>query len=112
MLLERELFEPIRDVSGDHGARNLLLSVRVARGPLRRPRRRRGRGHPAELEALRAGGPVRPRRAVKLEQSFEVRAPLERVWEALIDVERVAPCLPGAEITEAGEDGTYRGTFR
>jgi uncharacterized protein len=48
---------------------------------------------------------------VKLEQSFEVRAPLERVWETLIDVERVAPCLPGAEITEVGEDGTYRGTF-
>jgi len=35
-------------------------------------------------------------------------APLERVWEALIDVERVAPCLPGAQITEAGEDGTYQ----
>ena len=48
---------------------------------------------------------------MKLEQSFEVRAPLERVWETLIDVERVAPCLPGAEITEASEDGTYRGTF-
>jgi carbon monoxide dehydrogenase subunit G len=48
---------------------------------------------------------------VKLEQSFEVRAPVERVWETLIDVERVAPCLPGAEITEAGDDGTYRGTF-
>jgi uncharacterized protein len=48
---------------------------------------------------------------VKLEQSFEVRAPLERVWETLIDVERVAPCLPGAEITEASEDGTYHGTF-
>jgi carbon monoxide dehydrogenase subunit G len=48
---------------------------------------------------------------VKLEQSFEVRAPVERVWETLIDIERVAPCLPGAEITEAGEDGTYRGTF-
>jgi uncharacterized protein len=40
-----------------------------------------------------------------------VAAPLDRVWEALIDVERVAPCLPGAEITEAGEDGRYRGTF-
>ena len=38
---------------------------------------------------------------MKLEQSFEVQAPLERV----------APCLPGAEITEASEDGTYRGTF-
>jgi carbon monoxide dehydrogenase subunit G len=48
---------------------------------------------------------------MKLEQSFEVRAPLERVWETLVDVERVAPCLPGAEITEAGGDGSYRGTF-
>jgi carbon monoxide dehydrogenase subunit G len=48
---------------------------------------------------------------VKLEQTFEVDAPLERVWEALIDVERVAPCLPGATITQAGEDGIYEGTF-
>lgn len=48
---------------------------------------------------------------MKLEQSFTVQAPLDRVWEALIDVQRVAPCLPGAEITEAGDDGTYRGTF-
>jgi uncharacterized protein len=48
---------------------------------------------------------------VKLEQSFDVRAPVERVWETLVDIERVAPCLPGAEITEAGDDGTYRGTF-
>ena len=48
---------------------------------------------------------------MKLEHSFQVAAPLDRVWEALIDVERVAPCLPGAEITEAGEGGTYRGTF-
>ena len=48
---------------------------------------------------------------MKLAQSFEVRAPVERVWETLIDIERVAPCLPGAEITEAGEGGAYRGTF-
>ena len=48
---------------------------------------------------------------MKLEQSFQVQAPIDRVWEALIDVERVAPCLPGAEITEGGEDGTYRGNF-
>ncbi len=48
---------------------------------------------------------------MKLEQSFDVRAPVERVWETLVDVERVAPCLPGAEITEVGDDGTYRGTF-
>jgi uncharacterized protein len=48
---------------------------------------------------------------MKLEQSFSVQAPLAEVWSALIDVERVAPCLPGAEITERGEDGEYHGTF-
>ena len=48
---------------------------------------------------------------MKLEHSFEVNAPLATVWERLIDVQQVAPCLPGAEITEAGDDGSYRGTF-
>ena len=49
---------------------------------------------------------------MKLEQAFEVQAPIERVWEALIDLERVAPCLPGATITERDEDGTYHGEFK
>jgi carbon monoxide dehydrogenase subunit G len=49
---------------------------------------------------------------MKLEQSFEVQASLERVWEALIDVERVAPCLPGAEIVDRNDDGSYNGTFK
>jgi carbon monoxide dehydrogenase subunit G len=48
---------------------------------------------------------------MRLEQSFTVAAPADEVWRALVDVERVAPCLPGAEVTEAGEDGEYRGTF-
>ena len=48
---------------------------------------------------------------MKLEHSFKVTAPVERVWERLIDVQQVAPCLPGAEITEVGDDGAYRGTF-
>jgi uncharacterized protein len=48
---------------------------------------------------------------MKLEHSFGVKAPLDRVWAALIDVERVAPCLPGAEITDGDDDGTYRGNF-
>lgn len=58
VLLERELFERLRDVSGDHGARNLLLSVsprEVACDDL-------GGGEdvdtPAQLDTLRAGGPV------------------------------------------------------
>lgn len=48
---------------------------------------------------------------MKLEQTFKVEAPIDKVWEALIDVERVAPCLPGAEITESDESGTYKGNF-
>jgi len=49
---------------------------------------------------------------MKLEQSFEVQAPIDAVWEALIDLERVAPCLPGATITGHDEDGTYHGEFK
>jgi carbon monoxide dehydrogenase subunit G len=48
---------------------------------------------------------------VELNNEFRVAVPVAKTWEVLTDVERVAPCLPGAEITEAGEDGTYRGTF-
>jgi carbon monoxide dehydrogenase subunit G len=48
---------------------------------------------------------------MKLDQSFEVGAPIDRVWSALIDIERVAPCLPGAAVTGRNEDGSYSGTF-
>ena len=48
---------------------------------------------------------------MKLEQSFEVAAPLEQVWQTLIDVEHVAPCLPGAAVTGRNDDGSYNGTF-
>jgi hypothetical protein len=48
---------------------------------------------------------------MKLEQSFTVAAPVEQVWDMLIDVERVAPCLPGAEITGQSPDGSYEGNF-
>jgi carbon monoxide dehydrogenase subunit G len=49
---------------------------------------------------------------MKLEQTFEVQAPLDQVWAALNDLERVAPCLPGATIGDRDEDGTYHGTFQ
>jgi uncharacterized protein len=48
---------------------------------------------------------------VKLEQSFDVAAPLNQVWNALIDVERVAPCLPGASVTGRNDDGSFAGTL-
>lgn len=48
---------------------------------------------------------------MRLEQTFDVQAPLDQVWEALNDLERVAPCLPGAAIHSHDEEGTYHGTF-
>ncbi|HEX2102284.1 MAG TPA: SRPBCC family protein, partial [Solirubrobacteraceae bacterium] len=48
---------------------------------------------------------------MKLEQTFTVDAPVEHVWDALVDVERVAPCLPGADITGHDDEGNYEGTF-
>jgi carbon monoxide dehydrogenase subunit G len=48
---------------------------------------------------------------MKLEQSFDVDAPIDEVWSALIDVARVAPCLPGAAVSGRNEDGTYNGSF-
>jgi CTP:molybdopterin cytidylyltransferase MocA len=58
VLLERDLFESFRDVTGDHGARNLLLSVPVRDVPCDDLGGGEDVDTPAELDALRAGGPV------------------------------------------------------
>ena len=47
---------------------------------------------------------------MNLEQTFEVHAPIDAVWHALNDPERIAPCLAGATIT-GQEDGAYQGEF-
>jgi CTP:molybdopterin cytidylyltransferase MocA len=58
VLLERSLFEQLRNVSGDWGARNLLLSVQVLDVPCDDLGGGDDVDTPAELDALRAGGPV------------------------------------------------------
>ena len=58
VLLERELFESFRNVTGDHGARNILLSVQVRDVPCDDIGGGEDVDTPAELDALRAGGPV------------------------------------------------------
>lgn len=47
---------------------------------------------------------------MKIENEFTVDAPVEQAWEAMLDLERIAPCLPGASIDEAA-DGEYQGTM-
>jgi uncharacterized protein len=46
---------------------------------------------------------------VKLEHSFSVPADLDTVWSAVLDPQRVAPCMPGAVLTEVDGDA-FTGT--
>lgn len=47
---------------------------------------------------------------MKLENEFTVPASVSQAWAVLLDVERVAPCLPGAAL-EGSKDGEYEGTM-
>jgi carbon monoxide dehydrogenase subunit G len=47
---------------------------------------------------------------MKLENEFTVPASIDEAWQVLLDVERVAPCLPGATVEPAG-DGEFNGTM-
>src|SRR3954454_11937375 len=45
---------------------------------------------------------------MKFENTFEVDAPIDEVYNALLDVERVAPCVPGAEVLEKTGEDSYQ----
>ena len=47
---------------------------------------------------------------MKIENTIEVDAPLDRVWALVNDIPRVAPCMPGAALTGVLDDQTYEGT--
>ena len=46
---------------------------------------------------------------MQIDSEFTVAAPIDQVWAYLLDVERVAPCMPGAELTEVVDDHTWKG---
>src|SRR5919108_307043 len=45
---------------------------------------------------------------MKFENTFAVDAPIDEVYATLLDVERVAPCVPGAEVLEKTGDSAYQ----
>jgi carbon monoxide dehydrogenase subunit G len=45
---------------------------------------------------------------MEFENTFVVDAPLEEVWDLLLDVERIAPCMPGAQVLEQTGDDAYK----
>jgi carbon monoxide dehydrogenase subunit G len=46
---------------------------------------------------------------VEFDNSFEVPLPPAKAWPVLMDITRIAPCMPGAELTEVVDDKTYKG---
>ena len=48
---------------------------------------------------------------MELSNEFEVPVPIEQAWEILTDLERIAPCLPGAQLQEV-EGDVYRGIVK
>ena len=49
---------------------------------------------------------------MQLTNSFTVPADPDRAWAILLDVPRIAPCMPGAELTEVVDDHTYKGNAK
>ena len=50
--------------------------------------------------------------AFKIEERFEVQAPVDRVWKYLIDPQSVVQCLPGAELLEMQDEHNFLGAIK
>lgn len=46
---------------------------------------------------------------MEFDNAFDVPLPPPDAWRVLMDIERIAPCMPGAELTERVNDRTYKG---
>lgn len=50
--------------------------------------------------------------SLKIEETFQVKAPVARVWAYLSDPRQVVKCLPGAELTSVEGDTTFLGKVK
>jgi len=46
---------------------------------------------------------------MEFDNAFAVPLPPDDAWRILMQIERIAPCMPGAELTEKVDDRTYKG---
>jgi uncharacterized protein len=49
---------------------------------------------------------------MKINNEFTVAAPIQQAWDTMLNLERIAPCLPGAAIQEENDEGEYDGTMK
>jgi len=48
---------------------------------------------------------------MEFDNSFEVPLPPDQAWPVLMNVQGIAPCMPGAQLTEVVDDKTYKGNI-
>jgi carbon monoxide dehydrogenase subunit G len=48
---------------------------------------------------------------MEFDNAFEVPLPPAVAWPILMDIERIAPCMPGAQLTEVIDKNTYKGNI-
>jgi carbon monoxide dehydrogenase subunit G len=46
---------------------------------------------------------------MEIKNSFEVPLPPDQTWKVLMDIPRIVPCMPGAELVEMVDDRTFKG---
>lgn len=47
---------------------------------------------------------------MEIKNNFEVPLPPDEAWALLMDIPRIVPCMPGAELVEMVDDRTFKGT--
>jgi uncharacterized protein len=50
--------------------------------------------------------------AIELKEEFEVAAPIDEVWNFMMDPQRMIVCLPGASVTEIVDDKQFIGSVK
>jgi len=50
--------------------------------------------------------------SLRIEETFELHAPVDRTWRYLVDPRQVVNCLPGAELTEVKDAETFLGKVK
>ncbi len=50
--------------------------------------------------------------AIEIKESFEVEAPVEKVWQFMLDPHEVAQCMPFATVDEIVSEDTFLGSVK
>jgi carbon monoxide dehydrogenase subunit G len=54
---------------------------------------------------------AKPPNSMEFDNSFEVPLPPAQAWPVLMNIPGIAPCMPGAQLTEVVDDKTYKGNI-